>query len=101
MADLQAPRQRPNLRVVGRDEIAEAIGDDSILDPQSRDVLYRTIRDTARVLQLGWFLRRHTRHVHHVLERLDDRELLALEKKFDRARECLRDDISFEDAGLM
>lgn len=35
------------------------------------------------------------------VERLDDDELIALHKDLERARECMADGITLEDAGLL
>lgn len=35
------------------------------------------------------------------IDELSDDELIALHRDLDRARECIRDDVSFEDAGLI
>lgn len=38
---------------------------------------------------------------HASIEDLDDDALIALHRDLDRARECIRDDVSFEEAGLI
>lgn len=35
------------------------------------------------------------------IDELSDDELISLHRDLDRARECIRDDVSFEDAGLI
>lgn len=35
------------------------------------------------------------------IEQLDDDRLIALHKDLERAQDCMRDGISFEDAGLL
>lgn len=91
----------PTLRAVGRSEHLAPASQRSFLDPQTRECLRTAIRDMARVYGLEWFMRRHTMHVHYALEHLTDEELVALEKKIDSARECLRDGVSFDEAGLI
>ncbi|WP_253256700.1 hypothetical protein [Stenotrophomonas sp. VV52] len=35
------------------------------------------------------------------VDELSDTELIALHRDLDRARECIRDDVSFEEAGIL
>lgn len=58
------------------------------------------IRDLRRMYRLGWLVRQETFNV-PALECLEDRELSALLQDMERARECLQDDVSFEEAGLV
>lgn len=93
----QAPR-RPKLRLVGRADLAKK---PTGLDPQTRDVIYRRIRDLARMYWLGWLVRQETACVGGVLECLEDDALSALLAKMEQARECRVEGIGFDDAGLV
>lgn len=95
---------KPNLRLVAEGNLrrelpsAPAAG---YLDPQSRDILYRRIRDLSRMYWLAWLVRQETEPAGGVLECLDDDALLALRGKMEYARECRVEGISFDDAGLV
>lgn len=107
IASLRAQRllgKKPGLRVVGvgspRREIPEPLPPDS-LDSRSRDILYRRIRDLARMYRLAWLVRQETEHVGGTLESLTDEDLLALRGRMEYARECRVEGIGFDDAGLV
>lgn len=70
------------------------------MDAISRDAVLARIRDLRRMYRLGWLVRQETFNV-AALECLEDRELSALLQDMERARECLQDDVSFEEAGLV
>ena len=69
-------------------------------DPITRDAVLSRIRDLRRMYRLGWLVRQETFNA-PALECLEDAELSKLLQDMERARECLQDDISFEEAGLV
>lgn len=110
LAELVALRARQKLgmkaglRLVGRENARREVPSAPTpgnLDAQSRDVLYRRIRDLSRMYWLAWLVRQETEHVGGVIECLCDDELLALRKKMEYARECRVEGVSFDDAGLV
>lgn len=80
--------------------MAPPIADAFKLDAISRDAYIRRIRWLSRAFRLQWLLDQGTFHVASI-ECLEDAELSALLGDMERARECMRDDVSFEDAGLI
>lgn len=97
--EIEKAPPRPKLRLVRRDDLIPP--DPQRMDPQTRDVIYRRIRDLARMYCLGWLVRQETEHVGGVLECLDDCGLRSLRDKMERGRECRVEGISFDDAGLV
>jgi hypothetical protein len=88
--------QRPNLTVVGGQE------------PPKREYLDSVTRESY-VRMIGHLRRRYGLQMlvdqaifgKGSVDRLGDEELEALYKDLERARECIADGISFEDAGLL
>lgn len=93
----RVPGDRPALRLV---QDAPPKSQEFTLDPISREAHVRRIRWLARAFRLQWLMDQGTFHV-ATIECLDDAELSALLADMERARECMRDDVSFEDAGLI
>ncbi len=82
---------------------AQAIGESPAstwLDPISRDAHYKRIRYLSRAYGLRWLMDQETFKLPSI-ECLDDDALSALLSDMERARECMHDDVSFEDAGLV
>lgn len=92
-----APLAKPQLRIV-RVEPPQA--DVFKLDEIAREAHIRRIRWLARAFRLQWLMDQSTFHVASI-ECLDDSDLSALLRDMERARECMHDDVSFEDAGLI
>ncbi|WP_396615471.1 hypothetical protein ACHZ97_14445 [Lysobacter soli] len=90
---VQTPR--PELKVVPFMPPAEP-GMDSV----TREAMTQRIRDLQRMYQLGWLVRQETFHVPGI-ELLEDCELSALLHDMERARECIVEGVSFDDAGLV
>lgn len=92
-----APLVKPRLRLV---TLAAPEPGAFHLDDVSRNGHFRRIRWLSRAFRLQWLVDQATFSV-PALECLEDAELSALLSDMERARECLRDDVSFEDAGLI
>lgn len=97
-AEIEKTPRRPKLRLVGRDDLTDKPPG---LDPQTRDVIYRRIRDLSRMYWLAWLVRQETATTGGVIECLEDEDLTALLEKMERARECRVEGVSFDDAGLV
>lgn len=92
-----APPDKPHLRIV-KVEAPTLPGPN--FDGITREAHIRRIRYLARAYRLRWLLDQETFHV-AALECLEDAELSALLADMERARECMQEDVSFEDAGLV
>lgn len=90
----RAGEPRPQLRIVGKIEPQRR------LDPVTRE---------SHVKMIGHLRRRYGLQVlvdqavfgKGSVDQLDDDELVALHRDLERARECMADGISLEDAGLL
>lgn len=98
-AEIRGAKPRPSIRLVRREDLFPDMP--AGLDPQTKDVIYRRIRDLAKMYSLAWLVRQETEHVRGIIECLEDRELLALREKMEKARECRVDGIAFDDADLV
>lgn len=92
-----APSATP--KYAGRQHIPNRPGFDSVV----RESHIRMIRSLARTYrQFGVQLIVDQATLGKAgLEELTDGELIALHRDLDRARECIRDDVSFEEAGIL
>lgn len=87
---------KPNLTVVGAKEAPKRQGLDSV----TRESYVRMIGHLRRRYGLQMLVDQAT-FGRGSVDRLGDEELEALYKDLERARECIADGISFEDAGLL
>lgn len=90
-------RPRPALRVVDEREFHSQ---PRTMDAVTRDAHMQRIRYLARGYNLRWLVDQAT-FDRPGLEHLEDHEIVSLHKDLDRAMECRRDGVSFEDAGLV
>lgn len=97
--EIEKAPPRPKLRLIRREDLEAP--EPEQMDPQTRDVIYRRIRDLARMYWLGWLVRQETEHVGGVIECLSDDELRSLRDKMERGRECRVEGVPFDDAGLV
>lgn len=84
---------RPALRLVGAPTGPR-------FDAITRESITRRSRFLARSYQLQWLVDQHTFNVPNI-DCLDDRAMSALLNDLERARECVAEGVSFEDAGLV
>lgn len=91
----QVPAGRPALRLVSRTHFVPESA-----DPVTRESHLRMIRHLRNRYGLQMLVDQAT-FGRGSLEQLDDRELAALHADLFRAFECLRDGVSWEDAGLI
>lgn len=82
-----------NLRIVPKPS-------NSIFDSITRDSMLRRISFLRRRYCLQWLQDQATFNLPSI-ECLDDKPLAALLQDMERARECIAEDIAFEDAGLV
>ncbi len=87
------PKPKQGLRVVGAQPETR---DRAIF----RDAMLGRIRDLRDMYRLHWLVRQET-FGRGQLENLDDSDLSALLSMMEKARECIRDDVPFEEQGLI
>jgi hypothetical protein len=94
----QVPADKPALRVV-----APAKQQRTRLDAITRESHLRMVRSLRKHYKAFGFeiLVNQATIGKADLDDLDDDELIALHRDLDRARECLNDGITFEEAGLI
>lgn len=84
---------RPKFRVIEKPR-------PSLLDSLSREAHIRRILWLRKRYGLTWLLEQACFNAANVYE-LDDAAVIALLQRMEKARECIADGISFEDAGLV
>ncbi len=92
----EKPMLRPHLRLVEYSSIARQ------LDDLTRESHCRMIRHLRR--RWGYSMQLIIDQATFGLagiEQLDDEQLIQLHKDLERAQDCMRDGITFEDAGLL
>lgn len=91
-------RSRPALRLVHPSPVV-----DTGMDPVTRESHLRMIRQLRRAYrQFGFDLLVAQATMGKTgVEALNDDELVGLHRDLDRARECLNDGVTFEEAGLL
>lgn len=90
------PASRPQLRVVG----APAPANDDGAVRESRLRMIRSLRKHYRALGMDLLVAQALLG-RASLDDLTDDELAQLHRDMERGLECIRDDVSFEDAGLL
>lgn len=87
---------KPELRIVR----APSVPKPSRYDAITRNSITTRVRYLSRAYQLQWLVDQATFNIACV-EGLSDDELCTLLRDLERARECIADGVSFEDAGLV
>lgn len=90
-----AAAEKPRLRI-----IEAPPRDEPLLDDLTRELHRKRIRFLARSYGLHWLVDQALLEVGR-LEDLRDPGLLALHSDMEKARECIFEDIPFDDAGLV
>lgn len=93
----KAPPDGPVLRIVSLGDLAP---DPDALCSTEREWLCDQVRFLARVYSLDWFVRQESRG-YAGLESMPDDELRNVYKRVGKAIECIKEGVSFEDAGLL
>ena len=89
----ERPVSRPALRLVPKPP-------PQLFDSITRDSCRRRVRFLAKAYRLQWLVEQHTFNVGG-LDSLEDAALGRLLEDAERARECVAEGVSFEDAGLI
>ena len=87
------PAKPPHLRLVDTPP-------KQLFDSITRDACLKRIRFLRKAYSLAWLVDQHTFDA-PALESLTDESLSDLLRAMERARECIADGVSFEDAGLV
>jgi hypothetical protein len=92
-------REQPQLRGLAPGDVH--VEPNSRLSAEERCVLFDRITDLANLYSLGWLVRQESARQKGVLEALTDRELVALVRKLERARQAREEGIGFDEVGLV
>jgi len=71
-----------------------------LFNDNDREWIREQIRTLRRIYNLDWFVRQEM-FGKYGLEDLSDEELVSLLRLVERAVQCIRDEVSFEEAGLI
>lgn len=103
--------KKANLRLVGRENLHREVPGAPkpeprparLMDDITRESRLRLIRELARVYRDCGFnvIIKQATIGKSGLDALSDEEVIQLHRDLDRARECIRDGIDFEEAGLI
>lgn len=97
-SELKAAPERPKLRLVTAADLPPKPA--PLFSDHDREWIRAQVRTLTRIYGLEWFLRQELAG-HYGLEELADEELRDLFDQFGRAVRCMREGVSFEDAGLI
>jgi hypothetical protein len=89
------PSKTPQLRLVDVPPRPK-----QLFDQVTRDACLKRIRFLRKAYSLTWLVEQHTFDA-PMLESLTDEALSALLRAMEKARECISDGVSFDDAGLV
>lgn len=94
--EIKGAPPKPKLRLVRREDIAQTPVEDSV----TREARIARIRWLARCYGLQIVVQQHV-FGRNGLDALEADELLDLHKKMERARECVVDGFSLDEAGII
>jgi len=92
---MKALNAKPSLSVI------ETQQNDYVVDHHRRDAVRSRIKDISGLYNLEWLIRQETIQWHGGIDSLPDETLIELLSRIERARECIVEGISFDDAGLI